>query len=169
MSGSGISWAVCKCAPCSRQITTPAPHRSIFTGRMPFLPPNQQRQSTEGRALKASHTQMDRKTQLDRRGIAMQNKPVYSNVCHVNILHRWTGVHKNCCTSKPQNIPIHSKLITLSHFHPQMPAIHAIQQFLHDLKSNACVCLCLHFAATRLDMLQVHLAALYKAAPKFSQ
>ena len=30
------------------QITTPAPHHSVFTGRMPFLPPNQQRQSTEG-------------------------------------------------------------------------------------------------------------------------
>ena len=34
-------------APCSRQITTPAPHRSVFTGRMPFLPPNQQLQSTK--------------------------------------------------------------------------------------------------------------------------
>ena len=33
----------------SRQITTPAPHHSVFfTGRMPFLPPNQQHQSTEG-------------------------------------------------------------------------------------------------------------------------
>jgi len=29
-------------------MTTPAPHHSVFTGRMPFLPPNQQRQSTEG-------------------------------------------------------------------------------------------------------------------------
>ena len=47
-SGSGISWAICKSAPRSRQITTPAPHHSVFTGRMPFLPPNQQRQSTEG-------------------------------------------------------------------------------------------------------------------------
>jgi len=45
---SGISWAVCKSAPRSRQITTPAPHHSVFTGRVPFLPPNQQRQSTEG-------------------------------------------------------------------------------------------------------------------------
>ena len=45
---SGISWAICKSAPRSRQITMPAPHRSVFTGRMPFLPPNQQRQSTEG-------------------------------------------------------------------------------------------------------------------------
>ena len=49
MSGSGISWAICKSAPCSRQITTPAPHHSFFTGRMPFLPPNQQHQSTEGK------------------------------------------------------------------------------------------------------------------------
>ena len=31
-----------------QQITTPAPHHSVFTGRMTFLPPNQQRQSTEG-------------------------------------------------------------------------------------------------------------------------
>jgi len=30
VSGSGISLAVCKYAPCSRQITTPAPHRSVF-------------------------------------------------------------------------------------------------------------------------------------------
>ena len=29
-SGSGISWAVCKSAPRSRQITTPAPHHSVF-------------------------------------------------------------------------------------------------------------------------------------------
>ena len=48
MSGSGISCAIWKFAPRSRQITTPAPHYSVFTGRLPFLPPNQQRQSTEG-------------------------------------------------------------------------------------------------------------------------
>ena len=30
VSGSGISWAICKSAPCSRQITTPAPHHSDF-------------------------------------------------------------------------------------------------------------------------------------------
>ena len=27
---SGISWAICKSAPCSRQTTTPAPHHSVF-------------------------------------------------------------------------------------------------------------------------------------------
>ena len=48
-SGSGISWAICKSAAHSRQITMPALHHSsFFTGWMPFVPPNQQRQSTEG-------------------------------------------------------------------------------------------------------------------------
>jgi len=46
--GSGISWAIRKSASRSRQITTPAPHHSVFTGRMPFLLPNQQCQITEG-------------------------------------------------------------------------------------------------------------------------
>ena len=30
VSGSGISWAICKSAPLSRQKTTPAPHHSVF-------------------------------------------------------------------------------------------------------------------------------------------
>ena len=52
VSGSGISWAICKSAPRSIQITTPAPHHSVFfTGRMPFLPPNRQHQSTEGNTV----------------------------------------------------------------------------------------------------------------------
>ena len=52
VSDSGISWAICKSASRSRQITMPVPHHSsYFTGRMPFLPPNQQRQSTEGKGV----------------------------------------------------------------------------------------------------------------------
>ena len=30
VSGSGISWAICKSASRSRQITMPAPHHSVF-------------------------------------------------------------------------------------------------------------------------------------------
>jgi len=30
VSGSGISWAICKSAPRSRQITMPATHYSVF-------------------------------------------------------------------------------------------------------------------------------------------
>jgi len=44
----------------------PASHHSVFTGRMPFLTPNQQRQSTEGKpkltrklSLKFRHTMVN--------------------------------------------------------------------------------------------------------------
>ena len=47
VSGSGISWATCKSAPRSRQITTPAPHHTVFYRPDALLPPNQQHQSTE--------------------------------------------------------------------------------------------------------------------------
>ena len=30
VSGSGVSWVVCKSAPCCIQITTPVPHHSVF-------------------------------------------------------------------------------------------------------------------------------------------
>ena len=50
---SGISWTICKqSAHRSRQITTPAPHQSIFTGQMLFLMPNKQCWSTEGKGDK---------------------------------------------------------------------------------------------------------------------
>ena len=48
VSGSEISWAISKSAPWPRHISMPASHYSVFSVRMPFLPPNQQRQSTEG-------------------------------------------------------------------------------------------------------------------------
>jgi len=45
---SGISWTICKqSAPYSRQIATPTPHQSVFTGWMLFLMLNQQCQSTK--------------------------------------------------------------------------------------------------------------------------
>jgi len=52
VSGSGISWAICKSTPCSTQITMPAPHNSNFFCRLDALPPpKQQRQSTESRYI----------------------------------------------------------------------------------------------------------------------
>jgi len=53
--GSSIRWTICKLsAPRFRQITTPTPHRSIFTGLILFLTPDQQRQSTEGNSRDSS-------------------------------------------------------------------------------------------------------------------
>jgi len=72
--GRGISWTTRKqSAPRCRQITTPAPSHSIFTGRMLLVTPNQQCQSTEGReagtnnslhqeSVRQLYTQKDRHT-----------------------------------------------------------------------------------------------------------
>ena len=47
--GSGNSWTICKLlALCSRNNHTSTSSLKIFTGRMLFLTPNQQLQSTEG-------------------------------------------------------------------------------------------------------------------------
>jgi len=47
VSGSGICWAIYKSAPHPRQ-PLQHPTTQFFTGRMPFLPPNQHHQSIEG-------------------------------------------------------------------------------------------------------------------------
>ena len=39
MSGSGISWAICKSAPSSRQITMPAPHHCFLQAGCPSCRP----------------------------------------------------------------------------------------------------------------------------------
>jgi len=44
---------VCTSLQTDNHVNTPP--LSFFYGRMSFLPPNQQRQSTEGKALKARH------------------------------------------------------------------------------------------------------------------
>jgi len=49
-----VSWTICKqSAPHSRQITTPTPHHSFFTGQMLFLTPNQQCEALKAIALMA--------------------------------------------------------------------------------------------------------------------
>ena len=45
VSGNGISWAICKSGPRSRQITMPAPHQSVFYRPDALPAANQQRQS----------------------------------------------------------------------------------------------------------------------------
>jgi len=66
-------------APCSRQTTTPAPHHSVFAGRMPFLPPNQQRQSTESKFLITSTLLTTRNRYRPLKKIAISNLPMQTN------------------------------------------------------------------------------------------
>jgi len=54
VSGSGISWAICKSARRSRQITTPTPHHSVFY-RPDALPATQPTVSKHSRLLSQSN------------------------------------------------------------------------------------------------------------------
>ena len=52
VSGSGISWAICKSARCSRQITMPAPHNSSFLqARCPSCRPTNSVKALKAQAL----------------------------------------------------------------------------------------------------------------------
>jgi len=50
VSSSGISWAICKAAPCPRQITMPEPHHSVIyrPDALPAAQPTASK-STEGK------------------------------------------------------------------------------------------------------------------------
>ena len=82
--GDGISWAICKPAPCSRQIPHQLLTTQFFTGWMPFLPPNQQRQSTEG--LRAHHSALQKWLNQSRchLGQLVAQGTVYSVEVHID-------------------------------------------------------------------------------------
>ena len=83
VSGSGISWAICKSAPRSRQITTPAPHHSVFlqAGCASCRPTN------SVKALKTVHRQTDRLTvaQQQRSGDNLVDVVLVGNVVKRNV------------------------------------------------------------------------------------
>jgi len=54
MSGSGIRWAICTLPQTDNHAKNPP--LSFFSGQMPFLPPIQQRQSTEDTMTLQSHS-----------------------------------------------------------------------------------------------------------------
>ena len=64
VSGIGISWAICKSAPCSRQIATPAPHQSVFY-RPDALPAAQPTVSKHWRPSHSKHRKNDFERLID--------------------------------------------------------------------------------------------------------
>ena len=53
VSGSGISWAICKPASRSRQTTTPTPHHSFFTAGCPSCRPTNSVKALKSGRLKS--------------------------------------------------------------------------------------------------------------------
>ena len=103
VSGSGISWTICKSAPSSRQITTPAPTTQFFTGRMPFLPPNQQCQSTEGLKVHQSMKSYRAVSPL---------KKCKSDICLHSHQSNQINLHKGWQTVTEETIKRYSSILT---------------------------------------------------------
>ena len=105
VSGSGISWAICKPAPSSRQITTPASHHSVFY-RPDALPAAQPTASKHWRQyhladhlilklwLKRTDTAKgDLETKMSIKWCRVQLKTTNNSYCH-------QGVDWNCRTGQ---------------------------------------------------------------------
>jgi len=171
VSGSGISWAICMSAPCSRMTTTQAPQHSVFTGRMPFLSPNQQRQSTEG-----NNRQTDRWTKKHRPYYTCSSRPhltlftgsrrkkrFYAHVSvssysdgvfvYFIMILLWCGT-VNCfcfwyCLHCSKDIELLTDEITLP---PDRPLCGFHNELCpHDHTGNCIVQVCLHFILLRYD------------------
>ena len=85
---SGISWTTCKhSAPRSRQITTPTPHQSMFTGRTLFLTPNQQCQNNEGKNLL-----MNKQIKQRQQKITYDNDMLHWDLKAFQIQSMYTGI-----------------------------------------------------------------------------
>ena len=102
MRSSGISWTICKSfAPCSRQITMPAPHHSIFY--RPDARPDAQPTASEHWSL---HSWA--KIQIHK-----QQKLQYINrLCEVKVLNwhkqsaaQWAKINKNLTRQMRQRVP----------------------------------------------------------------
>ena len=105
VSGSGISWAVCKSASRSRQITTPAPHHSVFyrLDALPATQPTASKHCRQSRSVRSNSKSQSwrRKKQKGCSGKDLQKRKVLIlvwkrewviNTCRLNASLDWYSV-----------------------------------------------------------------------------
>jgi len=146
VSSSGISWAICKSTHHSRQITTPAPPppTQFFTDRMPFLPPNQERQSTEGVTtynLQSKYNlQFTYRNRTNRTIISIRFHlpccPVVSHFGHLPIRVAYSWLTR--CLAK------HTLREWANSYNAQNRAPVALIPLSVDISVSVCLSLCLH-------------------------
>ena len=85
VSGSGISWDICKSAPRCRQITTPAPRHSVFY-RLDALPAAQPTVSKHWRHLSEKHQICSKSDNADRTACCITTGSLrYDTRCYFNV------------------------------------------------------------------------------------
>jgi len=91
VSGSGISWAICKSAHCSRQITMPAPHHSVFY-RPDALPA-------------AQPTVLKHWRHMVYKWLALHSREITSLAPHPNSLIHWSKLFYNTVMTNGFYVP----------------------------------------------------------------
>ena len=117
MSGSGISWAICKPASCSRQTTTPVPHHSVFyrPDALPAAQPTASKHYTL--AVNTALPAFD----AERRAAAMcYCSPVASNQAVSKLLLRpcWDRRTYGHHTIAQNSAPYITRAVSHTHTHP---------------------------------------------------
>ena len=82
VSGRGISWVICKSAPRSRQITTPAPHHSVFY-RPDALPAAKPTASRHWRLHQQQQTKY--RTSISHLQIMEQSRPAHHTRLYITL------------------------------------------------------------------------------------
>jgi len=97
--GSGISWAMCKSAPCSRQITMSAPHHSVFY-KPDALPATQPTASKHRRSTEQTNKET---IKAKKTGVNSKFTYLYSFICYLTTLNSvltllllWTCLSRFC-------------------------------------------------------------------------
>jgi len=89
VSGRGIGWAICKSTPRSKQITTPAPHHSVFY-RPDALPAAQPTASKHWRDSRHTYTEETVLHKLTRDVYNFSRSLVYQTYAAQAIEPRWS-------------------------------------------------------------------------------
>jgi len=102
VSGSGISWAICKSAPYSRQKTTPAPQHYVFY--RPDAPPAAQPTASKHwrQTICGNHCSKCPSPLIIRRPVYQ----IYTTVCSASDVSWQRGTARICC-SKQSISPAH--------------------------------------------------------------
>ena len=108
VSGSGISWARCKSAPCSRQITTTASHHSVFY-RPDALPATQ---STASKHWREHRYQAIANMSGDQKVLQLGYKKLTYHITHAVIFWHILVQHQ-CIFSTVYALKIEFSVLTL--------------------------------------------------------
>ena len=139
VSGSGISWAMCKSPPRSRQITTPAPHHSVFYRPGALLAAQPTVSKHWRQYILIQNTQKRFAAQFSYREINLSR--LFLSIAYTARLDRSIKVYfwqwQFLTTSMFSVLTINVALPTSHHFHPSLsPVVSLSLDILHECRMD---------------------------------